>query len=146
MKEDWINGRAFKWRLGEGDKENIKYAFKTLLKIGKAAGADKGILPMEPGVSVDLNSSDIDNFTKKFEEYPLEMKDLLLTTAHPQGGNMMTGDKSPHKSNRVVDNNFKVVGFDNIYVVDASIFPSGITVNPQWTIWALSSIAAKGVE
>jgi choline dehydrogenase-like flavoprotein len=49
------------------------------------------------------------------------------------------------KSGRVVDLDFRVCGYDNVYVVDASVFPSSIGTNPQWTIMACSSIAAKKV-
>jgi choline dehydrogenase-like flavoprotein len=45
----------------------------------------------------------------------------------------------------VVDESFRVVGFDNVYVSDASIFPTSLTVNPQWTILALSSLASQQV-
>lgn len=143
LKTDWVNGRAFKWELGDTDRDNIKYAFKTILSIGKNAGAKSCTLPMEPGVTINLNDIEINEFLSNFEDYPLEMKDLRLTTAHPQGGNIMIGDNSKYKNNRVVDNNFKVEGFENLYVCDASVFPTGITINPQWTIMALSSLAIK---
>ena len=61
------------------------------------------------------------------------------------GGNGMYGDSSAQKAQRVVDGTFRVEGFDNVFVADASLFPSTITVNPQWTIMALSSLAAKSV-
>jgi len=56
---------------------------------------------------------------------------------------MMAGEV--HRDTRVVDEEFRVVGTKNVYVADASIFPTGITVNPQWTILAMSSMAAKSV-
>lgn len=143
LKTDWINGRAFKWELGEIDKKNIKYAFKTILLIGKNAGAKTCTLPMEPGVTINLNDNDINEFLAHIENYPIEMKDLRLTTAHPQGGNIMVGENSKLKNKRVVDSNFRVEGFENLFVCDASVFPTGITINPQWTIMALSSLAIK---
>ena len=145
LKTDWINGRSFKWELGEIDRINIKYAFKTLLSIGKNSGAKSCTFPTDPGITINLNDKDINEFITNFENYPLEMKDLRLTTAHPQGGNIMTGDNSIHKNNRVIDSQFRVEGFENLYVCDASIFPTGITINPQWTIMALSSMAIKGM-
>ena len=54
----------------------------------------------------------------------------------------MAGDGSPNRMHRVVDATFRVDGFENVFVADASVFPTGITVNPQWTIMALSSMAA----
>jgi choline dehydrogenase-like flavoprotein len=73
------------------------------------------------------------------------MDSLRLTTAHPQGGNGMYGDGSSMRRLRVVDGEYRVDGFENVFVADASLFPSTITVNPQWTIMAMSSLAAKSV-
>lgn len=145
-KANILDGRAFSWDLGEQDRNNIKYALSTLVQIGKHAGATKAILPFEPGIELDLhNDQYVTDFTNALATYPLQMADLRLTTAHPQGGNGMAGARSPHASQRVVDEQFRVVGFENVYVADASVFPTGITVNPQWTIMALSSIAAEYV-
>ena len=36
-------------------------------------------------------------------------------------------------------------GLDNVYVCDASVFPSSITVNPQYTVMALAHYAAKEI-
>jgi choline dehydrogenase-like flavoprotein len=42
----------------------------------------------------------------------------------------------------VVDCDFRVHGSDNLYVVDSSVFPTNLGVNPQHTIMALSRLAA----
>ena len=57
----------------------------------------------------------------------------------------MAAAGSPRTKERVVDETAKLVGFDNVYVTDASVFPTSLTVNPQWTIMALSSLAASGI-
>jgi choline dehydrogenase-like flavoprotein len=64
--------------------------------------------------------------------------DLLLRTAHPQGGNAISRD--PVKG--VVDERLRVHGTDNVTVCDASTFPTSITVNPQLTVMALADYAA----
>ena len=71
------------------------------------------------------------------------MKDIYIGTAHPQGGNMIAGKDSKFSSQRVVTEDFKVDGMDNVFVADASLFPTSITINPQWTIMAMSSLAIK---
>ena len=48
--------------------------------------------------------------------------DLLVGSAHPQGGNRM-GD---NQEECVVDSDCKVFGFNNLYVCDASVFPTAI--------------------
>jgi choline dehydrogenase-like flavoprotein len=142
LKGDPVTGRPFTWQLGQRDRANIKYAIGTLLDLGLAAGASRAVLPTEPGIEIPLSSGNISRFKQQLAEYPLQMADLRLATAHPQGGNCMAGDDSSKKQQRVVDGDFRVHGYDNVFVADASIFPTGITVNPQWTIMALSSMAA----
>ncbi|HSE37249.1 MAG TPA: GMC family oxidoreductase N-terminal domain-containing protein [Blastocatellia bacterium] len=142
LKGDPVTGRPFTWVLGQRDQANIKYAIGTLLDLGLAAGATRGVLPTEPGIEIPLTPANVSRFKQQLENYPLRMSDLRLATAHPQGGNGMAGDGSPNRNKRVVDSNFRVDGFENVFVADASVFPTGITVNPQWTIMALSSMAA----
>ncbi|HET6511482.1 MAG TPA: FAD-dependent oxidoreductase [Candidatus Kapabacteria bacterium] len=144
-KADILNGRAFTWELGKTDKENIKYALSTLVLLGKHSGAKQAIVPMEPGLKIDLRNGDADKFVAALRDYPIRISDLRLTTAHPQGGNGMAATVSTAKTRRVVNEDFQVEGFENLYIADASVFPTGITVNPQWTIMALSSMAADRV-
>ena len=74
-----------------------------------------------------------------------ELEDLLrqranrsLQTAHPQGGNRMSADPA----RGVVDPSCRVHGYDNLYVCDASVFPTAVTVNPQLTVMAMAHHAA----
>lgn len=145
LKADLINGRPYTWRLGDDDRTKIRFALTTLLELGLAAGASRVVLPTEPGLEIPLTRANVSRFKSAIESYPLRLSDLRLTTAHPQGGNRMMGDTSAYKSQRVLDGDFRVEGFENVFVADASVFPTGITVNPQWTIMALSSMAAKKV-
>jgi choline dehydrogenase-like flavoprotein len=46
----------------------------------------------------------------------------------------------------VVDPSFRVHGLDNLYVCDASVFPSSLGVNPQLTVMALAHYAAAEVQ
>jgi choline dehydrogenase-like flavoprotein len=65
--------------------------------------------------------------------------DLSLGSAHPQGGNAMGEDPKV----AVVGNDFRVHGFENLYVADASVFPSNIRANCQATVMAMSHYAAN---
>lgn len=64
---------------------------------------------------------------------------LKITTAHLQGGNVL--HKSPAQG--VVDMQMRVHGIDKLWITDASIIPSPITVNLQMTVMALAHYAAK---
>jgi choline dehydrogenase-like flavoprotein len=62
--------------------------------------------------------------------------DLLLTSAHPQGGNAV---------GTVVDGDFRVDGAANVYLCDASAFPSSVRVNPQLTVMGLAEYASRRI-
>ena len=66
---------------------------------------------------------------------------IMLSSAHPQGGLRMS--KAPHDG--AVDPDFRLRGASNVSIVDGSVFPSTIVVNPQWTIAALALVAAERV-
>ncbi|NOG51725.1 MAG: hypothetical protein HND48_21570 [Chloroflexi bacterium] len=68
--------------------------------------------------------------------------DILLGTGHPQGGNAI--GTSP--ANSVIGPDFKVFGYSNLYVCDASVFPTSTTVNPQLTVMTLAHYAAQFVQ
>jgi cholesterol oxidase len=46
----------------------------------------------------------------------------------------------------VVDRDFRVHGFENLYVCDASVIPSSLQVNPQLTVMALAHYAANHIR
>ena len=66
----------------------------------------------------------------------LQTGDLLMTSAHPQGGNALGA---------VVDEDFRVRGVENLYLCDASVFPSSVHVNPQLTVMGLAQYAARRI-
>ncbi|MFQ5641481.1 MAG: GMC family oxidoreductase N-terminal domain-containing protein [bacterium] len=76
---------------------------------------------------------------RRLDEIVLEPDDLSFGSAHPQGGNPMSDDEKLG----VVDSEFRVHGFDNLYVCDSSVFPSSIKVNPQLTVMALADYAGE---
>jgi choline dehydrogenase-like flavoprotein len=65
-----------------------------------------------------------------------EPGDLLMTSAHPQGGNAL---------GTVVDEDFRVRGLKNLYLCDASVFPTSVHVNPQLTVMGMAQYAARRI-
>ena len=63
-----------------------------------------------------------------------EPGDLFMTSAHPQGGNAL---------GTVVDEDFRVRGLANLYLCDASVFPTSVHVNPQLTVMGMAQYAAR---
>jgi len=66
--------------------------------------------------------------------------DIQISTAHPQGGNCLSAD-----ARGVVRPDFRVHHTRDLYVVDASVFPTSLGVNPHWTVMAMADLAAGHV-
>jgi choline dehydrogenase-like flavoprotein len=66
----------------------------------------------------------------------IQAGDLLMTSAHPQGGNALGA---------VVGPDFRVDGMENLYLCDASVFPTSVHVNPQLTVMGMAQYAAKTI-
>ncbi len=78
---------------------------------------------------------------EKIDKIVLDPTYITLGSGHPQGGNAMS--KDPKRG--VVDPDFRVHGYKNLYVCDASVFPSSLTVNPQQTVMSLAHYAASRI-
>jgi choline dehydrogenase-like flavoprotein len=70
-----------------------------------------------------------------------DTRQFSFGSAHPQGGNPWSAD--PRLG--AVDDALGVHGFDNLFVCDASVFPSCIGVNPIETVLAIAKLASKRI-
>jgi choline dehydrogenase-like flavoprotein len=90
--------------------------------------------PVGRAQSVYRSEEELVRFLRKLVQ---DDSDILLSTAHPQGGNPL---------GKVLDEHFRVRGYRNLYVCDASVFPTSVTVNPQLTVMALAQYASGVME
>jgi choline dehydrogenase-like flavoprotein len=119
--------------------DDLAQLVRGLVLIGKimfAAGA-KRVMPSTFRSLAYAPGDDID----ELEHAVRDNTDITVHSSHPQGGNPVSRD--PAKG--VVGPDFRVHGYPNLHVVDASVFPSSITVNPQLTVMALADIAADSM-
>jgi choline dehydrogenase-like flavoprotein len=123
------------------DRARLIDGMKLAGRIAFAAGAER-VMPPTFGyleITSEAQLADLDEDVRAHG-------DLLVNSAHPQGGNPMSRD--PEKG--VVDERFRVrhdgEPLENLYVADASVFPSSVTVNPQLTVMALASYAAQTID
>ncbi|MDZ3832925.1 MAG: GMC family oxidoreductase N-terminal domain-containing protein [Sphingopyxis sp.] len=132
-----VNGKL-KFRLDrEDDLPVLRRAMATLTKVHFAAGAIECYPALSVGQTVTPDM-DIDGF---FESAIREADDVTLSSSHPHGGNTM--HENPQHG--VVDTDCRVHGTTNVLVTDASVFPSCIRVNAQWTTMAMAHYAtARG--
>jgi choline dehydrogenase-like flavoprotein len=124
----------YKWtpRLIEGMKAGLAAG----LRIQLAAGAKQAL----SGHPYYLRSeADIDRF---LAEAPFEPNKLPVGVAHVMGGCPMgTRERLSIVDSRTMRHH----GFDNMFVIDGSVFPTSITVNPQLSIYGLASWASQFV-
>jgi choline dehydrogenase-like flavoprotein len=116
-------------------KEDIQKLTEGLILAGKIflAGGAEMIIPHTWDYYEFKNEKELE----RLREIIKKPGDLTLGTGHPQGGNAV----SKNKKKGVVNPEFKVFGYDNLYVCDASVFPSSVGVNPQLTVMALADYA-----
>ncbi len=128
------------YKMTASDFEKMKQGMVLLAKVFFAAGAEAvypaSFVDLEMQASRFKSDVDIERFIRENLRKP---DDMILTSSHPQGGNIMSNDCSMG----VVDSNFKVHGYNNLFVCDASVFPTSLGVNPQLTIMALADYACQ---
>jgi choline dehydrogenase-like flavoprotein len=130
-------GRAVDWAQTDAEIQRVKTALSETVRIARAAGATRVLLPTHPVLEIPIDET-TDPLLDAFQRQINGKEYFRFATPHPQGGNMMADGRHPE---RVVEPDFRVRDCENIYVCDASIFPRGIRINPQWTIMALASRA-----
>jgi choline dehydrogenase-like flavoprotein len=121
---------------GQRDLERLRRGVHQLAAIFFAGGARR-MFPATFKTIEFMHPSDLDGL----EALVQRPDDLLLGSAHPQGGNAMHEDAT----RGVVDNGFRVHGYENLFVADASVFPTNIWANCQATVMAMAHYAATHV-
>ena len=116
--------------------EAFRTACEEMAKIQFAAGARKVISLHNDPVTLESISE-----LHKLSAASWEKLGLRLVTAHQMGGCAM--GNNPHTS--VVNSNLKYHDLDNLFIVDGSVFPTSLGVNPQLTIYGLSRWASAHV-
>jgi len=119
-----------------GDRRKLADAMVELGRILFAAGARRVLV--NGWNDYELTSP---NNLPDLMRLALDPAELTLGTGHPQGGNAL----SQHPDRGVVGPDFRVHGTSNVFVCDASVFPSSLTVNPQLTIMSLAHYAAPRI-
>ena len=123
--------------LDDRDFESMREALRGTARIYFAAGAHRVYLPTTRRTTIesaDQIDSVIDSLTNGKHLY-------RMTAYHPQGTMRMGAD--PAKS--VVGPDGLCHDLDNVYVPDASLFPSSLLVNPQVTVYTMASYIADRI-
>ncbi|HEY9724622.1 MAG TPA: GMC family oxidoreductase [Oscillatoriaceae cyanobacterium] len=124
------------YRVSPKDQAKFRRGLKAVARIYFAMGAKKVIVPHSAGVEL-ASEAELD----KIDRMALDVDKLATFSAHQMGTAMMGSD--PARS--VTDSWGKVHGYENLYVVDGSLFPTSIGVNPQISIASLATRCARHV-
>lgn len=131
-----VRGRpVLRYDLHPEDARRFQRGFARLAEIFFAAGAREVIVPIT-GVPT-LTGGDIG----PLERARVRPRDLHLMAFHPLG----TARAGADPARSVVDGDLRVHGLRNLHVADGSVIPSSPGVNPQLTIMALATRAARRI-
>lgn len=108
----------------------LRRGFDRLARVYLAGGARRVHVPLHHGSCVEH----LDQLPAAIARIRAPKDVPGLGTAHPQGGAVAGAD--PRTS--VVDERLEVHGVRGLFVVDASVFPSCVEVNPQLTVMAVA--------
>ncbi|MCP3924444.1 MAG: hypothetical protein GY714_17870 [Desulfobacterales bacterium] len=125
------------YKLSDSSLESIRMGQIRAAQIFFAAGCDEVYVPFaKEGIVKAKDQKDLFDLVS-IENYLTSR--TVFASAHPQGGCGMGGDGS------VCDKRGRLRGYKNIYVADASLFPTSSKVNPCLTVMALADIVADAV-
>jgi choline dehydrogenase-like flavoprotein len=117
-------------------KEGLRTAAQVCARVQFAGGA-KQVLSQHPLYLKD--ASEIDSLLAQAGYGPNQM---AVASAHVMGGCPM----GRNERTTVVDSrSLRHHGFDNLFVIDGSVYPTSLTVNPQISIYGLASWASDFV-
>lgn len=125
------------YSLNREDQRRIIYGLGILARVYFAAGA-QCVIPNVNGFEVIESEADVERFLK----HPIRPRDLQLSAFHPLG----TARMGHHPSSSVVDHTHETHEVRNLFIVDGSVIPSPLGVNPQITIMALATRAAEKID
>ena len=131
-----VGDGALTYWLGDGDRVRLLAGLRQTARVFFAAGATEIITGVH-GAPVLRSEADIDAALP--DDIPAH--EIGLYAAHPMGTCRMGAD--PNTS--VVDPDGRVWGWANLWVADASVFPTSLGVNPQVTVMALGLTVGRHI-
>ena len=122
------------YQMNKADARSMQFGVARLAELYLAAGAKRVYTGFAP-VPVVESAEDV----TRLEGHRVRPTDFELLAFHPLGTCAMGSD--PRKS--VVNFDLRSHDIDNLHIMDASVIPHSLGVNPQVTIMALAMRAAR---
>lgn len=121
--------------------EGLREATKTLVRINLAAGAERVQTPHDPMIIFEKGTTDA-QLEKRLAEAKWETGRMAVFAAHIMGGSPMGDD--PAKS-VVRSGDLRHHTISNLHIVDGSVLPTSLGVNPQETIYGIAHLVSSRV-
>jgi choline dehydrogenase-like flavoprotein len=131
------NGGLVSYSITPSDVVHLRKGLKILAEVMFAAGATEvwpGVYGMPPRIKPDE--------LKLFDSASLKAQSYTLVVTHLFG----TARIGPDPRTSVVNHGFEVHDTRGVYVLDSSFFPTNLGVNPQHTIMAFATAAARKIS
>ena len=140
VKVDRDGAPVVHYRLSAYDRAHMRRAIASAAELLERAGAREIWLPLARGVSYQPGArSAREDWLRRVDAAGWGPNQLLLVTFHQMASCRMGASAITS----VVDAENKVWGIRNLYVTDASTFPSASGVNPMLTVMAMAHRAAS---
>jgi len=137
VRYDSGKGRAvINYRPTEETYSRVKDSIKRMAQLWFAAGAKKVFAPFTEPLVLEGPEQ-----LSRIDERPMLPNSVILNSYHPQGTAKMGSDPT----SSVIAFNGESHDIENLFVVDASSFPTSIEVNPQITTMMLGTHFAQGI-
>jgi choline dehydrogenase-like flavoprotein len=131
-----ITGSMLGYWLGDEDRRRVLAGLRLVARVYFAAGAQY-VIPGVHGAPRIASVAEIDTVLHD----GIAPWDIGLYASHPMGTCRMGGDPAV----TVADATGRVRGVDNLWLSDASVFPTSLGVNPQVTIMAVGLTVGRQV-
>jgi choline dehydrogenase-like flavoprotein len=136
------------YELEERDRRNMVQGIKETGRILAAAGA-RGLSTLHsdllevdaPKGSTSLSQKELDGFNNLVEKRGIAPNRLMLFSAHIMGSCRMGADESL----AAVSVEGELLGVRNLFIADASVFPTTLGANPMITIMSMSKRTSEFV-
>lgn len=130
---------VLRYTVADGVKKALIQGLRRSAEIFFAAGCEKVVLPGSS--KTVLAASDVSALSTVVDLPFLDLQRSPLSSAHPQGGARMAADDRMG----ITHTNGHLFEHRNIFVADASLFPTSVKVNPYETVMLLARYVASNV-
>ncbi len=127
---------AVSYRLGGSDEDQLVDALEKASEVSFAAGAEKVFLPYNDVVTIGKRGA-----YQAIRDRGVRVNDPLFISYQPQGTLRMGGDARQS----VVDSHGEAHTVRNLFVCDASVFPTSVGVPAQLTVMTLATRTAHHI-